>query len=160
MSYRIQQTTWDTGERYCMLHDAETGMPPWYPMLFITTQFRNEGHSVATMEAALRAVQLLLDFTEGREIDLEERVLKREFLATHEIDALCDAAQRRRKGRERELQTVSVGHHCKRLTYIAQYLEWLAHDVLDGGRTADDDSAVTQMVRKVRSRRPATTSRC
>jgi len=66
MSYRIRQTTWDTAERYCMLVDAETGMPPWYPMLFITTQLRNDGQSVATMEAALGTIQVLLDFTEAR----------------------------------------------------------------------------------------------
>ena len=104
-----------------MLVDAETGMPPWYPMLFITTQLRNDGQSVATMEAAPGAIQVLLDFSEARGMDLEERLLKREFLATHEIDALCDAAQHRRKRRGRDGATVSDGHYYKRLTYIAQY---------------------------------------
>ena len=154
MSYQIRQCTWQSGERYCMLVDADTGMPPWYPMLFITTQFRNPGHSVATMEAALGAIQLLLDFTEAREMDLEERALKREFLATHEIDALCDAAQHRRKRHRRDPPTVSNGHHYKRLTYIAQYLEWFVHEVLDGRRSTQDDTAIAQMVRKIHSRRP------
>ena len=154
MSYRIRQCTWQSGERYCMLVDADTGMPPWYPMLFITTQFRNDGQSVATMEAALGAVQVLLDFTEAKGMDLEERALKREFLTTREIYALCDTAQRMRKTRRQQAPTVSIGHHYKRLTYIAQYLEWFGHEVLDGRRRPEDDSAIAQMVRKLRSRRP------
>ena len=154
MSYQIRQTTWDTGERYCMLVDAETGMPPWYPMLFITTQFRNDGQSVATMDAALRAIHVLLDFAEAKRMDLEERVLQRRFLAIRELDALCDAAQGRRNKRRQDRPTVSDGHHCKRLTYIAQYLEWFVHEILDGRSTTDDKSAIAQMVRKIHSRRP------
>ena len=115
-----------------MLVDADTGMPPSYPMLFITTQFRNAGQLVPTMEAALGAIQVLLDFTEARGMDLEERVLKREFLATHEIDALCDVAQHRRKRHRQDPPTVSAEYHDKRLTYIAKYLEWFVHEVLDG----------------------------
>ena len=45
------------------------------------------------MEAVLGAIRVLLSFAEGRNIDLTERVLKHEFLATHELDALCDDAQ-------------------------------------------------------------------
>ena len=79
MAYRIRHCRWESGERYCMLVDAETGMPPWWPTLYITTQVRNRGHSVATMEQALSSIWMLLRFAEAEEIDLEERVLTRGF---------------------------------------------------------------------------------
>ena len=109
MSYRIVHCRWESGERYVMLLEAETGMPSWYPTLFTTTQQRNAGKFVATMEAALGSIQLLLEHTEAKGIDLEERVLKREFLNTNEVDTLCDEAQRRRQTNRGKTKTVSVG---------------------------------------------------
>ena len=52
-TYRNVSCRWQSGERYEMLVDAETGLPQWWPLLHITTQVRNAGRSVATMEAAL-----------------------------------------------------------------------------------------------------------
>ena len=99
MAYRIVNCTWESGERYCMLVEAETGMPTWWPTLFVTTQLRNTGQSVSTMDAALGAIQILLSFLEARGIDLEERFLTRQFLEAGEVDALCDLAQLGRRGR-------------------------------------------------------------
>ena len=65
MAYRIVNRRWESGEHYRMLVDVETGMPPWWPTLFVTTQLRNAGRSVATMEAALEAIKVLLAFAEG-----------------------------------------------------------------------------------------------
>ena len=48
-----------------MLVHAETGMPTWWPTLFVTTQLRNPGKSVSRMEAALGAIQVLLTWVEG-----------------------------------------------------------------------------------------------
>ena len=150
MTYRIVNCRWQTGERYRMLVDAQTGMPAYWPTLFVTTQLRNAGRSVATMEAVLGAIRVLLSFAEGRNIDLTERVLKHEFLATHELDALCDDAQQNAQSK----RVVSPGHHYKRLSAIASYLEWFAHVVLDNRKTPDDTTAINDMARKVRSRRP------
>ena len=154
MGYRIVHCRWERGERYVMLVEAATGIPPWYPMLFVTTQLRNAGRSVATMEASLGAIQLLLEHTEAKGMNLEERVLKREFLARNEIDTLCDEAQRRRQTNRGTKKTVSVGHHYKRLSVIANYLQWFAHEVLDNRRTGEDDKAIKKMIREIRSRRP------
>ena len=156
MAYRIVHCRWESGERYCMLVDAETELPPWYPMLYVTTQLRNRGKAVATMEAALGAIELLLEHTEAKNIDLEKRLLKREFLATHEMDALCDQAQRTKgtKKRAKGSNTVSVGHHYKRLSWIANYIEWFAREVVDNRRTSEDNKAIEEMVLGIRSRRP------
>ena len=84
------------------------------------------------MEAALGAIQVLLAFAEAREIALEERVLTRQFLETHEIHVLCDRAEGRKqtkKGASRAQKNgvMSDEHKYKRLTFIATYLEWFAH---------------------------------
>ena len=99
MAYRIVKNIWESGERYCMLVDAETGMPTWWPTLFVTTQLRNPGKSVSTMEAALGAIQVLLTWVEGRGIDLEQRFLTGQFLESGEIGDLCRFAQRTANGK-------------------------------------------------------------
>ena len=157
MGYRIVKCRWDTGEHYRILVDCETGMPPLWPTLYITTQVRNAGHSVATMEAALGAIQVLLGYTEAHEINLEERVLKREFLAIHEVDALCDFAQgvQGESGkRSKRAAKVSATHPYNRLNRIAAYLEWFARAVLDNRRTPGDDEAIGEVVKAIRARRP------
>lgn len=67
MAWRIHHCRWESGERYCMMVDADTGVPPAWPTLYVTTQIRNRGHSVATMEQALRGVRVLLDFVKRTE---------------------------------------------------------------------------------------------
>ena len=158
-TYRIVNCRWQSGERYGMLVDAETGRPPWWPMLFITTQLRSVGRSVATMEAALKALQVLLAYAEAHGIDLDQRVLSRQYLALHEVDALSDWAQRSfdRRGRgggANRGATVSKAYHYNRLNWIAAYLEWYAHQALDDHGTRDDNKALETVVKKIRSRRP------
>ena len=158
-TYRIVNCRWQSGERYVMLVDSETGLAPWEPMLFITTQARNAGRSVATMEAALRAIQVLLTYAEARGIDLDQRVLSGQYLALHEVDALSDSAQRSfdRRGRwggTHRAAMVSKAHHYNRLSWIAAYLEWYAHAVRDNRRTRDDDKAIERVVKAIRGRRP------
>ena len=133
-----------------MLVDAETGMPTWWPTLFVTTQLRITGKSVSTMETALRAIQILFSFVEGKGIKLEERFLTRWFLETHGIDDLCDFAQWRTDG----TGAVSTEHHHSRLSYIASFLQWLATEVLGNRGTVEDANAIAAMAKKVKSRRP------
>ena len=156
---RIVDCRWQSGERYRMLVDAETGQPLWWPMLFITTQLRNRGRSVATIEAALGAIQVLFAYAEAHGIDLERRVLSRQNLALHEMNALSDLAQRSfdrraRQGRTNRAATVSKAHHYNRLSWIAGYLDWYAHMVRDNGGTRDDDEAIETVVKMIRARRP------
>ena len=155
MAYRIRHCRWESGERYCMLVDAQTGIPAWWPTLYITTQVRNRGHSVATMEQALRSIRVLLAYAEAHEIDLEERILTRRLLALHEIDALCDATERKvtENARRGSPETVSRAHQHNRLSTIARYLEWFAREVLREHRTRDDDKAVEDLASAIRERR-------
>ena len=156
MAYRIRHCRWESGERYCIMVDGETGMPTGWPTLYITTQVRNRGHSVATMEQALRSIGVLLAFAEVRKIDLEERVLTGRFLALHEIDALCDATEDAAAGKAKKGKTepVSRAHQHNRLSTIARYLEWFAPKVLREHATTEDKKKIEELVTGIRERRP------
>lgn len=156
MAYRIRHCKWESGERYCMMVDAETGMPPWWPTLYITTKLRNKGHSVATMEKALRSIGILLAFAETREMDLEERILTRRFLGMDEIDALCDATEYKvaSNGGRSKRESVSRAHQYNRLSTIAHYLQWLSREVLRERRTRDDDQRIEELATAIQARRP------
>lgn len=158
-TYRLVHCRWQTGERYCLLVDAETGLPPWWPTLFITTQLRTTSKSVATMETALRSIQILLAYADEHGISLEDRVLAREHLALHEVHGLADWAQqsfdpsRPRNGRVNKPSTVSRAQHYTRLGWIAAYFQWFARTVLN--ITPDDNAAIEWVVKAIRARRPS-----
>lgn len=157
MAYRIIKCRWESGEHYRMLVERDTGMPAFWPTLFITTQLRNKGQSVAAMEVALGAINVLLGFTEEHGIDLEERVLKREIMHENELDTLRDWAQRvhgEGRGAGKGETTVGAAHVYNRLSRIAKYLEWFARAVLDNRRKRTDDDAIERLVTGIRSRRP------
>ena len=160
-TYRIVPCRWQTGERYCLLVD-ETGLPLWSPALFATTQIRAAGSSVATMETALRSIQILLAYADDRGISIEERIRARKHLAMPEVHGLADWAQRsfdRRRplnGRGRRPPTVARDQHYIRLTWIAQYVKWLAQTLLT--ITPDDTAAIERVAKSILARRPRSRS--
>ena len=89
----IQSFVMRNGERYCLLVNADSGVPLFYPNLFITTQVRNASLSFASMESALSSISVLLKFCDEHEIDLVERLMLGTFFQLNEIDALVDYCQ-------------------------------------------------------------------
>ena len=79
--FQIKSFVMQSGERYCLLFDKTTGMPLFYPNLFVTTQVRNKSNSVAAMESALSSINVLQSFCDERGLDLTDRFLKREFFS-------------------------------------------------------------------------------
>lgn len=77
-----------SGERYCVLVDADSGLPLNYPNLFVTSQVRNVHDSKASMDTALNAIQVLLVFCDKHGIDLVSRFRNRRFFSIQEIDVL------------------------------------------------------------------------
>ena len=159
----------NNGERYWQLVDRSSGIPLWYPNLFITTQIRNSSQSVASMEQNLRAIKLLLEYCDDNQIDLENRIKNFVLFSLSEIDGLRDHCQRRsvqgnaiRPTRSRNIlafpsqapSRVSKLYEYQRLTYIANYLEWLPQIILDTSFSTDNQRLVAQMVKRIRARRP------
>ncbi|MCH4871107.1 hypothetical protein [Pseudomonas sp. TMW22089] len=59
------------GERHKLLVNAQTGIPLYYPSLFITTQVRAVGASVSTVQASLTALKVLYAWQTDQGINLE-----------------------------------------------------------------------------------------
>jgi integrase len=148
LGYRTQGFVLGSGERYCLLVNPDSGMPLFHPNLFVTTQVRNRSLSVASMDAASTAINVLLTYCAGRGIDLESRIRARRFFSPAELDAIRDECQRRRskhagpaampfRGRKAR-QRIGAGSEYARLTYIANYLRWLSHTLL--GSTVDEST--------------------
>lgn len=169
-NYRIKGFVMQGGERYCLLVDRETGMPLYYPNLYVTTQVRNRSNSVAAMESALSGINVLLSFCDERQIDLADRFQKREFFATHELDAIRDYCQQSfaRRAADVRLDVTSIKSNVRpkparktglanvymRLTHIAKYVEWLATVLLTGEIERKTTLDIARMKKGFESRRP------
>ncbi|MBN2866765.1 MAG: site-specific integrase [Thiotrichales bacterium] len=162
MVISIQSFVMESGERYCLLVESDTGVPLFYPNLFITTQVRNASLSFASMESALSSISVLLKFCNERQIDLVERLRSSTFFQLNEIDALADYCQFNLSGKVAANKVVRLAKARKprvanetvyrRLSVIAKYLEWLG--TLLSVSSAVDQKKLGALVKKIRSRRP------
>jgi integrase len=132
-----------SGERLPMLIDRSTGMPVFYPNLYVLTELRQINRASATMERALREISVLHDYLNDVGIDLDERIREGRLFSLGEIDGLarhCRQAIRPSMGSEsgskahvrrfgkNELvlsQPVSQTTAANRLRTIHAYLSWL-----------------------------------
>jgi integrase len=174
--------SFSNGERYPLLID-EMGVPLWYPTLFITTQFRNSNKASNTMIAALSAVRSLMRWGQNLDVDLEARFKNRKFLNDQEIESIKSFAQRKYNSKDdidkssgsvvklsrRRIESARAGiQHAKvnvtsttqyiRMTYMANYLEWFATQVvLSEAKVVDGvtQKLIDGMVNSLCKRRPA-----
>ena len=154
-----------TGERYCVLIDKDAGIPLFNPNLFVTTQIRNNSQSLSAMETALNGIQILLTFCKDRGIDLEDRILRHEFLKVNELDSIRDTCQKRFEAKTNgsaprvlrfRVPTTRVGKAAEyaRLTEIADYLRWLSGLLLGSALDRNTSTQIRQMVDGLKTRRP------
>ncbi len=164
-NYRVTTFVMDSGERYCMVVDRVSGLPMYYPTLFLTTQIRNKGNAFSTTLAAANNLVLLLLFLESRDINLEQRFLTKDFFKPHELDDLRDFAQCK-QGRmpskalsnpwlDDELTNiVDNGTQHSRLTTFANYLRWYAMHILKMPEL-DVVEQINAMAEQIKTRRPS-----
>lgn len=150
-----------SGERYCFLANPETGLPEFHSLLYVTTQIRNRSLSYSAMEQSFSAINVLLNFLNG--VDLAERFLRRDYLTPSECQAIRDECQKDfgpaglrssdnvialkggKNGYKPATKTVSSGTEYRRLTYIAQYVAWLARHMLSKSFDSEASTAVHDM---------------
>lgn len=162
--YGVKKFIMDTGERYCMVVDRSTGLPAFYPLLFLTTQIRNRGTAFSTMLVAANNLVLLLRFLDSRGINLEQRFLSKDLLKPHELDDLRDFAQCKQETlpssvhshlwmKDATSNTVDNGTQHSRLTTFANYLRWYAMHIL---KTAEWEvvEQINAMAEQIKTRRP------
>jgi integrase len=170
------------GERYPILLNSN-GQPHWYPTLYTTTQVRNASKAPNTIAAVLAAIRVLLGWSHIFNHDLEYRFSHRKFLNEQELESLRHHIQAKADDFN-ELKRGKGGNVCRienargvlekiegrissstqyiRMTYIADYLEWLAIRVLERSAGQLDTSTseqIQRMVRGLRKHRPQKTMR-
>lgn len=158
-----------SGERYCLLVDNLTGLPLFYPNLFITTQSRNRSLSYSSVESSLGGVSVLLRYLEERGENIENRFQKGELFKEHELDALRDFCQIKFSTQTtkensngiftlselREFnEKVSSQTEYVRLTVIAQYTKWLAEQIFGSSKDRLTVLQIDKMEKGLKARRP------
>ncbi|MFY9460012.1 MAG: hypothetical protein WAP57_09705, partial [Aquabacterium commune] len=118
-----------------------------YSSLFVVSTIRNPGLSVASQEAALNAVNVLSGFCRHHQIDLAARLQAGTYLSFLECEALSNFARQSfgaeakrhqkivslgkvRRGYAYAIPAVARQTHFKRLTHIADFVEWMAKYLL------------------------------
>ena len=134
-----------SGERYCLLFDSSSGVPLFYPNLYVTTQVHNRSLSYSAMEYSLNGISIFLRFLSAHNENIEKRFHSGHFLQENELDALRDFCQIKYRTKTiidtsdglhilselQELdQRVSTQTQYVRLTVIARYIKWLAEQVV------------------------------
>ena len=158
-----------------VLVERKTGIPLWYPNLYVTTQVRNSSKAAATMDLCLRCIKVWLEYCGVSGIPWEERVRSGRLFSLREVDGLCDFAQRNfqkekekkkggqgsRKSRDNVLvfpaqapARVSKAYEYQRLTWIAYYLGWYARYLTAAGESTAEERDIDIMQKMIISRRP------
>ena len=162
------------GERYCLLVSIETGIPLYYPNLYVTTQVRNRSLSYSSMESTLSGISVLLSFMDEKEEDLESRFKACNFFKEEELDAIRDYCQIKFNKRSVTKRTnglfsleelrifdkkADIQTEYARLSVIASYVKWLAETLSDGSRDKIVATNIEKMVKGLQARRPPKKSR-
>lgn len=152
--YKLETYRWPDGERFCHLLDLETGLPHQHSLLYVTSQVRNGGLSLAAMQSAFNAIHSLLIHFRKEQIAVEQRFTQKSYLTSVECDYVRRAAQTHmgpeskarsnvvplaagKRGYKPPPKTVASATAYIRLTEIANYLKWLAVDL--GGATISSE---------------------
>ena len=176
MTLAIRHLQFRQGERHKLLVNAQTGIPLYYPSLFITTQVRAGDASVSTVQASLTALKVLYAWQADQGVNLEELFSSGKVLRLEEITSLVGFSARLlreerplktykvvrlglKAGRavKRSISNVSAQTHFSRLSTIGKYLGFLAETLRVGQASRLADTPVSDMVERINAYRPKTT---
>lgn len=146
LPFQLSRALLPGGERRSFLV-GQNGMEDDYSSLFVVSTIRNPGLSVASQEAALNAVNVLSGFCRHHQIDLAARLQAGTYLSFLECEALSNFARQSfgaeakrhqkivslgkvRRGYAYAIPAVARQTHFKRLTHIADFVEWMAKYLL------------------------------
>ena len=162
------------GERYCLLVEKSTGLPLYFPNLFVTTQVRNRSLSFSAMQSALSGIAVLLKFMFERDEDIEDRFKQKQFLEINELDAIKDFCQIKFNDKVSRTDSsgvftlaelrkfdekVSSQTEYVRLTVVSHYVKWLAEMLSGEARDKNVSLRISQMAKGLEARRPVKKNR-
>jgi len=147
----------ENGERYCHVVNKDTGEPLYYPNLYITTQVRNRSESISTMKVIAGSISLLYRFFMRKNINIDERIQNKLFLAPHEIEDLIEFTSLNfRDGGDGNFMVSNVKKPTKyfRITTVANYLEWLCKILLSHAGQKNTLKEVMAFINNIKRKKP------
>lgn len=160
-----------SGERFPVLIDDQ-GRPDFASTLFVTIKFRNGSRAPNTQAHVLEAIERFYRWSEKNQLDVLNRLARRDWLRDHEIEGLVSFLRRRqsptgRSSKVREIRPqrpsqVSPTTVWYRIAYIETFLKWVSeYKLTAGGGHLDlaDKKQIDLMLSRLRQRRPRTGQR-
>lgn len=147
------------GERVAVLVDG-SGMPLYYPTLFVTWSLRSRSLAANSIVNALTAIKALYAWQATVGIDLELRFSRGELLAEEAVRDVSDFLQlalpsrnldKKVVGIRRRPKVVGPSSHHFRLSVVAHYLGFLADRLCPVGQS---DRGTKVMVGRIKANRP------
>lgn len=156
------------GERLKLLINGSSGVPLFYPNLYVTSQIRGGAKSVATIQSFITSMKVLYSWCTAYSIDLEERWVRGEWLKVWEIDSLRDHCSLTLRGagvkptkvvnikqaKGEVSQAVDSPTKYVRMTFIADYLKWLAEVMGTAKSDKQQKADVESMYKSIKAHRP------
>jgi integrase len=157
MDFKIRNYREPSGQQNAVIVDAKTGLPVFWPTLYVSSNLRARGLALNTKVTQLNALLILYLWAELRGIDLEARLESGKGLSRNEIDSLVTLLRSRiddlpkltsRSSNVVELGTVpkpsdiwqaleeqpkqiQAASYNDRLFYIKKYVGWLCDYLSD-----------------------------
>lgn len=165
----VKHIEYKDGERHKILCSADDGIPVFYPTLFITNHVRGAGLSVSTTQVVITSIKVLYAWMDCYQIDLEDRFKNGLLLSDNEIISLRDFSktklssvlQKSRKASKKKFDLDGVGKHTHyaRMTYISEYIEFLARKLNVKSVDKGIFKKIDAMCHRIKSHRPVLRSR-
>jgi len=127
---RVGLVVLESGERLPLLI-GEEGVPLFRPTVWLMTMRRAANRATATLQANLFALKVLYSWAAVRDVNLEGRMIAGEYLQSHELASLADAARWFLLDRDRSggiTRQVETSNAANRLRTIGMYLRWLTQE--------------------------------
>ncbi|WP_122847682.1 tyrosine-type recombinase/integrase [Pseudomonas viridiflava] len=165
MKLSARRFTSSDGERFILLVD-ESGMPMFYPALYVTVHMRGRSLALNTIQNALNALKALYAWQSCYRVDIESRLSNSELLQAHEIHSLRDFMQKPLAEEtdsnvvpiSRRSKTVSASNQYARMSVIADYLGFLAYQ-LQTSSSGNGNACVQRMISQIKANRPKVSSK-
>lgn len=135
MNFTVKTFIAKDGERFSQLYDADDpGFPLFYPTAFIARSVR-PSTTHETQKAYLSTIKRICEWESRRKLDLANNFHRRQFLSAAHIDDLANYLRASKIGGRGTV--ISSQKYNTHITYAANYLYWLAQELITESNTLD-----------------------
>lgn len=144
-NYNLKNFIMEGGDRSCLLFQ-KNGFPLLYANIFINNEVRNNGCTVTTMKSVAKSLNIFLVFLGNKSINLEDRIIRKEFLSRDEIREIINHMSLKKNSGNvidfsKNDRIVSSGTKYYRTIVAFKYIKWLCEYLL-GSNTYIDREAI------------------